>query len=452
MTDLVIRANRVILPDGIRPASVHIQAGRIVALAGKTEIPSDCELIDAGDSVVMPGLVDTHVHVNEPGRTDWEGFETATRAAAAGGITTIVDMPLNSIPPTTSTDGFKVKLEAARARCLIDVAFWGGVVPGNTTELRPMLEAGVRGFKCFLIHSGVDEFPYVTEADLRQAMPELAAIDAVLLVHAELPGPIEEAVEICAGLDPKLYRSFLQSRPRAAENEAIALMIRLSQETGARVHIVHHSSSDALPLLRKAKTDGVRITVETCPHYLTFAAEEIPDGATEYKCCPPVRERENRERLWESLGDGTIDMAVSDHSPCTPDLKLKAQGDYLAAWGGIASLQFGLPLIWTQTESRGFTLRHLTEWMSQRPAQLAGLDQRKGALKTGNDADVLIWNPEATFRVDPEMIHHKHRLTPYNGMRLKGVVEKVFVRGQKVFDHGKFAAEPCGMMLLRDSR
>jgi allantoinase len=452
MTDLVIRGNRVILPDGIRPASVHIQAGQIIALAGKTEFPSDCELVDAGDSVVMPGLIDTHVHVNEPGRTDWEGFETATRAAAAGGITTIVDMPLNSIPPTTSTDGFKVKLEAARARCLIDVAFWGGVIPGNTAELRPMLEAGARGFKCFLIHSGVDEFPHVTEADLRQAMPELAAIDAVLLVHAELPGPIEEAVEICAGSDPKLYLSFLQSRPCAAENEAIALMIRLSQETGARVHIVHHSSSDALPLLRKAKTDGGRITVETCPHYLTFAAEEIPDGATEYKCCPPVRERENRERLWESLSDGTIDMVVSDHSPCTPDLKLKAQGDYLVAWGGIASLQFGLPLIWTQAESRGFTLRHLTEWMSQRPAQLAGLDQRKGALKTGNDADVLIWNPEATFRVDPEMIHHKHRLTPYNGMRLKGVVEKVFVRGQKVFDHGKFAAEPCGMMLLRDSR
>ena len=445
MNDLIITSQRVVTPETIAPASIHIRDGKIQAMANRQDLPSDVEVLDVGDLVVMPGLVDAHVHVNEPGRTDWEGYATATRAAAAGGVTTLVDMPLNSIPPTTTLTGFEEKLAAAAGQCQIDVAFWGGVVPGNTPELRPLIEAGVRGFKCFLIHSGVDEFPNVTEADLQIAMPELAALDTVLLVHAELPGPIEAAA--VSNDDPKLYQTFLQSRPRAAENEAIALMIRLSRATGARIHIVHHSSSDALPLLRQAKQEGISVTVETCPHYLTFAAEDIPATATEFKCCPPVRERENREKLWEALGEGVIDMVVSDHSPCTPHLKLKEQGDFMQAWGGIASLQFGLPVMWTNAQARGFSLQQLTEWMSRRPAQLAGLQHRKGQLKPGYDADLVIWNPDATFIVEPSIIHHKHKLTPYNGRTLHGVVETVFVRGQKVYDHGQFSEVLLGRLL-----
>ena len=358
--DLIIRSRRVVLPETIEPATIHIENGVISAIGGYDEISTEIPLTDAGEAVVMPGLVDAHVHINEPGRTAWEGFTTATRAAAAGGVTTLVDMPLNSIPPTTTLDGFNEKLAAADGQCLVDVAFWGGVIPGNTHELKPLLDAGVRGFKCFLVHSGVDEFPHVTEENLLEAMPELARLNSVLLVHAELGEPIEKAAEELTGSDPKDYQTFLKSRPRESENKAVELMIRLCRETGARVHIVHHSSSDVLPQLKAAKAEGLPITVETCPHYLTFAAEEIPDGATFYKCCPPVRERENREKLWAALADGTIDMIVSDHSPCTADLKLLETGDFLEAWGGISTLQFSLPVIWTQIEKRGFGLRELT--------------------------------------------------------------------------------------------
>jgi allantoinase len=448
MHEFIITSHRVVTPDAIAPAAIHIRDGKIHALAKRQDLPSDVAVIDAGDSVVMPGLVDAHVHVNEPGRTDWEGYATATRAAVAGGVTTFVDMPLNSIPPTTTLAGFAEKLAAAQGQCHIDVAFWGGVVPGNTAELRPLLAAGARGFKCFLIHSGVDEFPNVTEADLLTAMPELAALNTVLLVHAELPGPI--AAVAVNHADPTRYQTFLESRPRAAENEAIALLIRLSRATGARIHIVHHSSSDALPLLRQAKAEGLPLTVETCPHYLTFAAEDIPATATEFKCCPPVRERENREQLWEALETGVIDMVVSDHSPCTPHLKLKEQGDFLQAWGGIASLQFGLPVMWTNARARGIGLPQLSQWMSQRPAQLAGLQQHKGELKPGYDADLVIWNPDATFTVAPSLIQHKHKLTPYNGRTLHGVVETAFVRGQQVYERGQCSAQPLGQLLIRD--
>ena len=315
MADLIIRGKRLVLADGVRPASVHITDGKIERIGKWDDVFGDAKLTDAGDSVVMPGNVDAHVHVNEPGRTEWEGYATATRAAAAGGVTTIVDMPLNSIPPTTTLAGFKEKLVAAQVQCIVDVAFWGGVVPGNTSELAPLIERGVRGFKCFLIHSGVDEFPHVTESDLRIAMPEIARLGTVLLVHAEVSGPIDDAAASLVNCDPRDYDTFLRSRPRESENQAIAVMIRMCRDTGARVHIVHHSSSDALPMLRNAKAEGLSLTVETCPHYLTFAAEEIPDGATHFKCCPPVRERENREKLWEAVADGTIDMIVSDHSP-----------------------------------------------------------------------------------------------------------------------------------------
>jgi allantoinase len=395
----------------------------------------------------MPGLVDAHVHVNEPGRTDWEGYTTATRAAAAGGVTTIVDMPLNSIPPTTTQAGFAEKLAAAGGQAWVDVAFWGGVVPGNTNQLAVLLEDGVRGFKCFLIHSGVDEFPHVEESDLLKAMPELARLGSVLLVHAELPGPIDRAGLELAGADPRAYDTFLRSRPRESENEAIAQMVRLCRETGARVHIVHHSSSDALSTVAAAKAEGLPFTVETCPHYLTFAAEDIPPGATHYKCCPPVRERENREKLWQALRDGTIDMVVSDHSPCTPDLKLRESGDFMEAWGGISTLQFGLPVLWTGARARGFDLVDVSRWMSAATAKLAGLDDRKGFLKEGYDADITIWHPEREFTVETAAIEFKNKVTPYDGMELFGVVEATYVRGKKVYGEGEFSIGPVGKLL-----
>jgi len=363
--DLTIRSSRVVLPDGVAAVAVRVKDCRIAAIDNHGDV-SDGEVIDAGDLVVMAGIVDAHVHVNEPGRTEWEGYETATRAAAAGGVTTLVDMPLNSIPPTTTLAGFEEKLAAAQHKCSVNVAFWGGVVPENTAELAPLVERGVRGFKCFLIHSGVDEFPHVTESDLREAMPELARLDSVLLVHAEVAGPIDAAAAELANDDPRAYDTFLRSRPREAENEAIAMMIGLCRETGCRVHIVHLSSSDALPMIREAKAEGLPLTVETCPHYLTFAAEDIVDGATHFKCCPPVRERENRELLWAAIADGTIDMVVSDHSPCTPALKLLERGDFLDAWGGISALQFGLPVMWTNLAERGLGLNDLTRLMSER--------------------------------------------------------------------------------------
>jgi allantoinase len=445
--DLIIRSRRVVMSETVGSASVHIRDGIIAGLGKWDEIPTQTTLVDAGEAVVMPGLVDAHVHVNEPGRTEWEGFMTATRAAAAGGVTTLVDMPLNSIPPTTTLNGFSEKLAAANGQCWIDVAFWGGVIPGNTKELEPLLNAGVRGFKCFLIHSGVDEFPHVTESNLLEAMPELARLNSVLLVHAEVPEPIETAGEELKDSNRQDYQTFLKSRPRASENQAVALMIRLCRETGARVHIVHHSSSDVLPLLKAAREEGLPLTIETCPHYLTFAAEEIPDGATHFKCCPPVRERENREKLWAALADGTIDMIVSDHSPCTPNLKLMEKGDFLEAWGGIAALQFSLPAIWTQLQKRGFGLHELTRWMSAAPAKLAGLDKRKGKIAVGYDADIVIFQPEKEFKVVPEIIEFKNKLTPYSGMNLRGGVQVTYVRGIKVYENGQFAAKPEGELI-----
>lgn len=434
---MIIRSRRVVTSNGIRPAAVQCENEKIVDVREW----DDTYDVDAGDLVVMPGLVDSHVHVNEPGRTEWEGYETATRAAAAGGVTTIVDMPLNSIPATTTLEAFEEKLAAADRKCSVDVAFWGGVVPGNVDELEPLVRRGVRGFKCFLIHSGVDEFPHVTAEDLRIAMPEIARLDSVLLVHAEL----EQSVS--AEHDHRAYSTFLRSRPRSMEDAAIALMIDLCRETGARVHIVHHSSSDSLDALRNARAEGLPITVETCPHYLTFAAEEIADGATHFKCCPPVRERENREKLWEAVRDGTIDMIVSDHSPCTPELKSRDAGDFMEAWGGISALQFSLPVMWTNFRPRGFDLTDLTRLMCEAPAKLAGLEARKGKLAPGFDADVVIWDPDAAFTVNPELVYHRHKLTPYSGREVHGRVEAVYVRGGQVYNRGVFATEPAGNLI-----
>jgi allantoinase len=427
-----------VLPDTIAPRSVHIRDGKIVSVSDYDEVAADCEVVEVDDaSVLMPGLVDTHVHVNSPGRTEWEGFRTATLAAAAGGVTTLVDMPLNSIPPTTTLAGFKAKLDAAKDECFIDVGFWGGVVPGNTAELARMLVAGVVGFKCFLVPSGVDEFPHVTEEDLREAMPELTRLGALLIIHAELPGPITTSSVASAD-----YQRFLASRPRAAENQAIELMIQLSREFDTRVHIVHLSSAEALPMLREAQREGVKITAETCPHYLHLASEAIPAGATEFKCCPPIRERENREELWQGLADGTIDMIVSDHSPCPGEMKLRDSGDFVNAWGGIASLQLRLPIVWTEARARGFSLLDLTKWLCANPARLVSLQAQKGAIVAGGDADFVIWNPDEEFTVAAEALHHRHKLTPYQGEVLRGVVQTTFLRGRKI-------SEAQGHLLFR---
>lgn len=468
--NLVIRGKRVVLPESIAPASIHIAGEVITSIASYEDIPGGCEVVEADEElVVMPGLVDTHVHINEPGRTEWEGFLTATRAAAAGGVTTVIDMPLNSIPPTTTVVGFKAKLEAARGQCYVDVGFWGGVVPGNSGELARLLADGVVGFKCFLIHSGVDEFPNVTEEDLREALPELTRLGALLIVHAEVPGPINRSgIPAChRSLEdasttnhspgrpispdnndsPTAYATFLKSRPRAAEDEAVALMIRLGREFGTRVHIVHHSSADALPMLRAAKAAGLNITAETCPHYLIFASEDIPDGATEFKCCPPIRERENRELLWNALGSGTIDFIVSDHSPCPPEMKLQESGDFLCAWGGISSLQLRLPVVWTEANRRGHSLSDLTRWLCSAPAKLVGLERRKGLIAAGYDADLVIWNPSKQFNVEGAVLHHRHKLTPYQGRIVTGVIEKTFLRGRNIYDGGEFIDGPAGLLL-----
>jgi allantoinase len=440
--DLIIRGRTVVSADAIGPASIHIRDEKIVAVREFDEVVDNCEIVEAGDdTVVMPGLVDTHVHINSPGRTEWEGFPSATRAAAAGGVTTVIDMPLNSIPATTTLTALQTKLEDARDNCFVDVGFWGGVVPGNTAELAPMFAAGVVGFKCFLVPSGVDEFQHVTEADLREAMPELSRPGAMLIVHAELPGPMRTT-------DKTDYEGFLGSRPHEAEDEAIALMIRLSREFGTRVHIVHLSSADALPLLRAAQDEGVKITAETCPHYLHLAAETIPAGATEFKCCPPIREHENRERLWQGLAAGTIEMIVSDHSPCPASMKLRETGDFMAAWGGIASLQLRLPVVWTEARRRGFSLREMANWLCANPARQVSLETRKGALAAGGDADVVIWNPDREFVVNAARLEHRHKITPYESETLTGVVEKTFLRGRKIYDEGVRVASPVGHLLV----
>ncbi len=444
--DLVIRGRNVVLPDAIGARSIHVRDGVIASVRDYDDFDGDCELIEAEEnSVVMPGLVDTHVHVNSPGRTEWEGFQSATAAAAAGGTTTLIDMPLNSIPATTTLAAFRTKLDEASGKCFIDVGFWGGVVPGNTRELAPMLEAGVVGFKCFLVPSGVDEFQHVTEDDLREAMPELARLDALLIVHAELPGPIDCCSPTGSSSD---YQTFLDSRPRAAENEAVELMVRLSREFGTRVHIVHLSSSDAIGTLREARADGVAISAETCPHYLHFVAEDVPSRATEFKCCPPIRERANREGLWDGLAEGTIDMIVSDHSPCPVEMKLRESGDFFAAWGGISSLQLRLPVVWTEAQRRGYSFQDLATWLCQNPARQVNLESRKGSIAVGHDADLVIWDPHREFTVKAAALRHRNKITPYEGEQITGVVQKTFLRGKKIYDDGQLTPQSMGVMLV----
>ena len=437
--DLVVRGTRVFTPVGERPAAVHVDRARgtIVAVTEPEAAPAGVEVIDAGNACLLPGLVDTHVHINDPGRTDWEGFETATRAAAAGGVTTLVDMPLNSIPPTTTLEGLKAKVRALEAKAHVDVALCGGLVPSNPKALAGLFAEGVLAFKCFLAESGVDEFSHVHEDELREGMKALARIGAPLFVHAELPEPLSEGEKAAMGLDPRRYATYLASRPRRAEDAAVELVLRVARETGARAHIVHLSSSDALGLVRRARDEKTSLTVETCPHYLTFTAEEIPDGATEYKCAPPIRERNNREKLWDALREGLVDQVVTDHSPSTATLKCSGSGDFMKAWGGISSLQLGLAAVWTEARARGRTVRDLVEWMSAAPARLAGIHGRKGAIAAGFDADLVIWDPDAAFTVDASTLEHRNKLTPYHAQKLQGTTLRTILRGTTIYERGR---------------
>ena len=446
MSSWFIKSERVVLPDGIRPATIKIDGDRIVDITlGALGTPgTPGTLIDAGSAVVLPGLVDSHVHINDPGRADWEGFETATRAAAAGGITTLVDMPLNSIPSTTTVAALEAKRRAASGHCHVDVGFWGGVVPGNARDIEPLARAGVLGFKCFLSPSGVDQFDHVSEADLREAMPIIAATGLPLLVHAEWPPLLREPDRRA---DPRSYATWLDSRPTTAEHAAIELLIELSARTRARVHIVHLASADALASIGGARAGGVPITVETCPHYLTFCAEDVADGDTALKCAPPIRESEHRERLWRALADGHIDLVATDHSPAPAALKHIEDGNFIDAWGGIASLQIALPIVWTGAAQRRIGIERIAQWMSAAPARLAGLDQRKGAIKPGYDADLVIVDPDREMTVDASRLYHRHPVTPYDGARLRGVVMATMLRGEIVFEHGDCVGPPTGKTL-----
>ncbi|KAB8192818.1 allantoinase AllB [Nonomuraea phyllanthi] len=429
MIDLVIRSRRTVTPEGERAAAVAVRGEKIAALYDYAAPLGAAEDVDLRDLALLPGLVDTHVHVNEPGRTHWEGFDSATRAAAAGGVTTIIDMPLNSVPPTVDVPALEAKLAAARGRCHVDVGFWGGAVPGNVKDLGPLRERGVHGFKCFMSPSGVDEFPPLSLPELREALSEVAAVGGVMVVHAEDPALLSEP-------GGPTYREFLDSRPGESERSAVAAVVRLAGETGARVHVLHVSSAACLDVLERARQDGVAVTAETCPHYLTLAAEQVPEGATAYKCCPPIRSGANRDLLWDGLGRGVLTCVVSDHSPSPADLKVP---DFAAAWGGIASLQLGLPAVWTEASTRGYALADVARWMSAGPASMAGISG-KGAIAAGKDADLVAFDPAAGAVVDATRLHHRHPVTPYDGRRLKGAVLTTWLRGRPVdgVPHGRF--------------
>ncbi len=462
--DAVIRGKRVFTPVGERPLAVHIAGGAIVAVTELDAAPSGVPTIDAGELCVLPGLVDTHVHINEPGRTEWEGFETATRAAAAGGVTTLVDMPLNSVPPTTTLEGLQAKVRALEEKARVDVALCGGLVPGNAvfggvgnpgnpvgkSALRELFDEGVLAFKCFLAESGVAEFSHVHEPELRAGMIEIAKLGAPLFVHAELPEPLSDGEKTALGLDPQKYETYLRSRPRTAENAAVELVLRLAQETGCRAHIVHLSSSDALTTFRRAREAHAPLTVETCPHYLTFASEEIPDGATAFKCAPPIRETSNREKLWDALREGLVDQVVTDHSPSSAEMKCSGSGDFMKAWGGISSLQIGLSAVWTGARAHGASVTDIVEWMSAAPARLAGLTGKKGAIAVGCDADLVFWDPEAEHSIDATTLEHRHKICPYDGRTLRGAVMRTILRGETIYERGRgIIGRPSGRWTRR---
>jgi len=440
--DLLIRAPRAIMPDGERAVSIGVNAGRIARI-GALDMPAAArETITLDeDTVLLPGLVDSHVHICEPGNTDWEGFLTATRAAAAGGITTLVDMPLDSVPTTVTLEALAAKRAAADGQCHVDVGFWGGAIPSNLADLPKLHAAGVLGFKSFLCDTGTDDFPGITPEHMESVMRVVAELGSTFIVHAESA----VASARMPTVSTRRYADYLASRPKGIENLSIAEVIEAARATGARAHILHLSSADALPMIASAIADGVRLSVETCPHYLTLSAEEIGDGETAAKVGPPIREARNQERLWGGIADGTLDMIVSDHSPCTPDMKVLASGDFGAAWGGISSLQLGLPVMWSAARKRGYALADIISWMAERPAALAGL-AHKGRLAVGGDADFAVFAPDQEFTVDPARLHHRHPVTPYAGKTLTGVVRETFLRGRRIEPFGR----PRGAFIARD--
>jgi len=443
-------SRRVVTPQGIRPGAVLVDAERIQGIVALSEVPPDASGEDFGDAALLPGLVDSHVHINEPGRADWEGFNTATRAAAAGGYTMLVDMPLNCVPATTNVTALEAKRRAAQGVCRVDWAAWGGVVQGNHEEIESLAKAGVVGFKCFLVHPGVEEFTMVGESDLRVALPHVERTGLPLLVHAELPGPVDAVTEGLRGADWKQYATYLQSRPDEAEVAAIRFMLSLCREYGFRLHIVHLATGLALDMLRASRAEGVPVTVETCPHYLRLDAETIPDGATQCKCAPPIRSRANREQLWQGLKEGVIDLVVTDHSPCPPAMKRLSEGDFRSAWGGIASLSLALPVMWTEAQKRGFSLTEIARWMAERPARLAGCEAHKGRIAAGYDADLVVFDPEAEFTVTQDQLHQRHAVSPYLGEKLRGRVKRTYLRGGAVFCDGEFPGDAIGREFSRN--
>jgi allantoinase len=432
MPETAIISNRVITPAGIKRAIVLIKDGIIADVVD--DLPEgDFLITDVGDKVLMPGIVDPHVHINEPGRTDWEGFDTATKAAIAGGVTTLVDMPLNSLPVTTTAKAFDKKIAATKNQLHTNCGYWGGIIPGNEKEIEPLIEKGVLGFKAFLTHSGIDEFPNVTEDDLRKAMPIIAKYNLPLLVHCELSDNQQPVTN-----NLQRYQNYLSSRPKQWEDDANALMIRLCEEFNCRVHIVHLSSADSIDQIGEAKQKGLPLTVETAQHYLYFNAEEIPDGRTEFKCAPPIREKTNNEQLWQALKSGIIDFVATDHSPAPPVMKELHSGDFMKAWGGISSIQFALPTLWTAAKKRNCSIDDIVKCLCEKPAWLPGLQRSKGKIQKGYDADLVVWDPEKSFVVTENVIQHKHKITPYLNEKLFGVVEQTYLKGEKVFDNGSF--------------